>query len=925
MRKIIIAISLLLACYTLAWAQEKSLTHWEIKNSSEVEASDKEVSETSYVSHNWYKTTVPSTVLNALVKNGVYPDPRVGMNNYLIPDVSDEFNQKMGLSKYNYLKNGRNPWQDPYWYRTVVDVPRSYKGKRLWLKLYGINYRADVWVNGRLVADKNSIYGMFRRFKLDITRYVVSGAHNCIALKIYQVDHPGIPTPGTQLKFFGPTRGHATDIFKDETLKMSGGWDCAPVVHDRNMGVYQKVAIEATGDALLENPFVVTTLPNGDTSLADVKVRVDVRNVSDKAIDGKLRVSINLQNQVQFPSYTKMMEGHMRPITLSQSVSLAPQSHKVIEFSSADYPQLRIQKPYLWYPNGYGQQYLHHLKLQLLAKGRISDEKELDFGLREVKKELKYIGKEAGLVYYVNGRKVFCKGGWIQPDMLLDDSEKRIYDQMRLIADANVNLIGSEDMPSPDDTWLESCDKYGIMVWHVFLQCWRMYPGTDTEHYPLDHDLAVRDVEDIVLRYRNHPSIISWFGVNEVVPDEQLYRAMKQKVNQLDTTRPYIPTTSISWDVEKQTPYMLEDTPTGTTDDGAPDYGWAPSNYFFDKVREVHLQMFRNELGMPSMPLYSSLKKFIPTVADHKDIDKPYFPLDSIWAEHGAWDVDNYCYRAYDNAIRNMFGDPKDAEQYSQWAQYLNADGYRAMFEAANHRMWDITSGVMIWKLNSCWPDVGWQIYDWYLNPNAAYYFAKKAMEPIHVQLNANDFKLSVVNATLNPLQNVELSAKVIDKNLNVVWQYATKLDTVEGNSYKEMVSVPQQGMYTDPYFVKLELKDAKGKLLSDNLYWFYSQHIDLVGLTTFKSPLLKTDVSVVKKGGEYVCDIQLENNTQQLSFFNQLALLDEKGNELHPVFWSDNFVTLFPGEKKQIRAYVAVCDVGVGIPQLQINNYGPK
>ena len=452
-----------------------------------------------------------------------------------------------------------------------------------------------------------------------------------------------------------------------------------------------------------------------------------------------------------------------------------------------------------------------------------------------------------------------------------------------------------------------------------------MYPGTDTEHYPLDHDLAVRGVEDIVLRYRNHPSIISWFGVNEVVPDEQLYRAMKQKVKQLDTTRPYIPTTSISWDVEKQTPYMLEDMPTGTTDDGAPDYGWAPSNYFFDKVREVHLQMFRNELGMPSMPLYASLKKFIPTTADHKDIDKPYFPLDSIWAEHGAWDVDNYCYRAYDNAIRTMFGDPKDAEQYSQWAQYLNADGYRAMFEAANHRMWDITSGVMIWKLNSCWPDVGWQIYDWYLNPNAAYYFVKKAMEPIHVQLNANDFKLSVVNATLNPLKNVELTAKVVDKNLNVVWQYATKIDSVEANSYKEMVAVPQQGMYTDPYFVKLELKDAEGKLLSDNLYWFYSQHIDLVGLTAFKSPQLKTGISVTKKDGEYICDIQLENNTQQLSFFNQLALLDEKGNELHPVFWSDNFVTLFPGEKKQIRAYVATCDAGVATPQLQINNYGAK
>ena len=147
------------------------------------------------------------------------------------------------------------------------------------------------------------------------------------------------------------------------------------------------------------------------------------------------------------------------------------------------------------------------------------------------------------------------------------------------------------------------------------------------------------------------------------------------------------------------TPYLKEDLPTGTTDDGAPDYNWAPSSYFFDKVREVHLQMFRNELGMPSMPTYNSLRKFIPTAESTANVNSPIFPLDSIWAEHGAWDVSNYCYRSYDNAIRTMFGDPKTAKEYADNAQFLNADGYRAMFEAANHRMWDITSGVMIWKI----------------------------------------------------------------------------------------------------------------------------------------------------------------------------------------------------------------------------------
>ena len=135
-------------------------------------------------------------------------------------------------------------------------------------------------------------------------------------------------------------------------------------------------------------------------------------------------------------------------------------------------------------------------------------------------------------------------------------------------------------------------------------------------------------------------------------------------------------------------------------------HNWAPSSYFFDKVREVYLQMFRNELGMPSVPMYNSLRKFIPTAESTANVNSPIFPLDSIWAEHGAWDVSNYCYRSYDNAIRTMFGDPKTAKEYADNAQFLSADGYRAMFEAANHRMWDITSGVMIWKINSCWREL---------------------------------------------------------------------------------------------------------------------------------------------------------------------------------------------------------------------------
>mgnify|MGYP000854370517 CR=1 FL=1 len=160
---------------------------------------------------------------------------------------------------------------------------------------------------------------------------------------------------------------------------------------------------------------------------------------------------------------------------------------------------------------------------------------------------------------------------------------------------------------------------------------------------------------------------------------------------------------------------------------------WFEHVFEFDKVEEVYLQMFRNELGMPSVPVYESLKKFIPTIDKPLDRRNPIYPLDSIWAEHGAWDTNNFCYRAYDNAIRTFYSDPVSSEDYAYKGQLVSSEGYRAMFEAANHRMWDITTGIMIWKLNSCWPDVCWQIYDWYLSPNASYYFSKKAMEPIHI------------------------------------------------------------------------------------------------------------------------------------------------------------------------------------------------
>jgi hypothetical protein len=246
----------------------------------------------------------------------------------------------------------------------------------------------------------------------------------------------------------------------------------------------------------------------------------------------------------------------------------------------------------------------------------------------------------------------------------------------------------------------------------------------------------------------------------------------------LDTTRPFLVSSNIDWDVDKLTPYVKPDLPLGMTDNGEPDYTWYPHEFYYDMVLKVKDEMFKNELGVPSIPTLSSMKKFIFDLG--KGERNAIYPLDKNWAHHGAWDDfggNQYAFKAYDNAIRKRYGTPTSAEDYIRKAQYVNAGSYRAMYEAANHRMWDITQGVMLWKLNSTWPSVLWQLYDWFLNPNAAYYYTKKALEPLHIQLNENNYTVSIINTHHKQHNNLTAHVKVLDFNLNVKWEKEEKFD----------------------------------------------------------------------------------------------------------------------------------------------------
>jgi beta-galactosidase/beta-glucuronidase len=920
---LVFAVTILSSCSVKEQNKEMRLLlsgEWFIKSSILIKEGGEVISTDKFIPEKWYPAKVPTTVLNALIQDGVYPDPWIGLNNFKIPDVSDEFNQKYGLAKYSYIDGITNPWKDPYWFRKDFILPQSYKGKKLWLNFDGINYRADVWLNGNKIAGEKEMVGMFLRFRYDITKYALVNKMNFLAVKIYQVDHPGLPSSGVQFEVFGKTRGHAIDIFKDETLKFSGGWDCAPVIRDRNMGIYQDVYITASGPVSIENPFIETDLPLPDTTEADLRIMAELRNSSGSEITGLLKLKISLIDTVKFPTYYKIMGGGMQDLVVTKQVKLPGDQTVSVSLSASDFPELSIKNPYLWWPNGYGKQYLHNLEMTFSIDGTTSDQVNTMFGIREVTNVLKKVGDDYGRVFYINGQRVFCRGGWIQPDALLDYSEKRIYDEARLLAKANVNMVANEDAPSPPDIVLDSYDKYGLMYWETFYQCYRMYPGdTLTQNNPLDHELALREAQDIIKRYRNHPSLVIWCASNEVVVAEDLYTGLRKNVFNLDGTRPLLAASSTSWDIDKLTPYIKEDLPLGTTDDGDPDYNWNPEHFYFDKILEVNKQAFRNELGVASVPVYSSLKKFIPRFS--KDTEGSYFPLDSTWAEHGAWDDNNYAFRGYDNAIRTLYGKPKSVEDYAQKAQFVNANSYRAMFEAANHRMWDITSGVMLWKLNDCWPSVLWQLYDWYQCQNAAYYYSQKALEPIHIQLNANKPVVSVINRRHIALDSVAVDVSIVDFNLKTVWKKTESLN-ISADRYMELFEIPHGLKLTPVYFVKLELRKKDGTVISENVYWLSTgAKPDYSCLSSLEPVPLDMTANLKTDGKENRITVKLTNNTGKLSFFNRLVITrGEGGEEVLPTFWDSNFIILFPGEEKTVKAIIETEDLHGEDPYFSID-----
>jgi hypothetical protein len=864
--------------------KQVKLSRFELQSSALITSKGEEISTIDYKSKvYWFPVKVPCTVLTGLVANNVYPDPYSGLNNMLIPDASDEFNKKYNLEQFSHLPNQPNPWKMPYWYRTVFNIPDADKDRHFQLIFKGINYRAAVWVNGHQISDSTQMAGMFAEYSLDISKVIRAGAENVLAVRIYPLDYPGLPST-EQLKAFGdfyPNGGPTGDIGKNVTMLCSIGWDWIPPVRDRNMGIWLPVYLRTTGGVTISDPKLVTNLPNlPDTALAKISLNLKLLNHNQTDENGKLTVTIAPYN----------FKG--KPVIFSKNVSVPKNDQAIIDLNVDNTKELTIANPMIWWPNGYGKPNLYRIRLQYANNMGASDDTSFMFGIRTVATKAVDVNGTWRRDFFVNGNRVQLTGGAWVPDMMLNRDSTRYDYEMHLCRNANINLVRIwGGGVTPCDEFFEAADRYGLLVWSDF------WITGDTQgefkgspDWPLEGNVFIKNVASTILRIRNHPSLLVWTGGNEGHARKELYDVMRGSIITLDGTRPYIPSSSgfaklpAGWDGS-----WPDNKPTGVYSGGP--YTWQDPLVYYKKAIAGRDWVFKDETGLPSQPPYNIMSKIIPDLVC--DTTLP-FPLNNTWGYHDAC-TGNGKWNLYYKEMVKRYGEPRSMEDFCNKMQFMNAIGYQGIFEAAGHKLNDI-GGVMLWKLNASFPSVVWQVYDWFLQPNAGYYFMQNGCEPVHIQLNLSDFKVLVINRTYKQAAGLIAQVDLFNLDSKLLF-HDEKVITLSATDVKEATSLSSlltgaQGIN----FVVLSLKSSSGKIISHNVYWL-SASGDYKSLNELQTTVVETKIlGTVKGKSENSWTIQITNNTDKLAFFIRPQLVSA-GEEVLPSYWSESYFTLAPSE----------------------------
>jgi exo-1,4-beta-D-glucosaminidase len=826
----------------------------------------------------------------------------------LIPDASDEFNKKYNLEQFSHLPNNPNPWKKPYWYRTTFNIPSGDKGRCFQLIFKGINYRAEVWINGKQIADSTQMAGMFAEYSLDVSTQIKTGSSNALAVKIFPLDYPGLPAT-EQLKALGDffeNGGPTGDIGKNVTMLCSVGWDWIPPVRDRNIGIWLPVYLRTSGAITIADPKLVTSLPIlPDTSLAKLSLSLNLLGHNQSEGSGKLSVTISPEN----------FNG--RSVQFSKNVSVVKNGPTLIDLNADNTKELNISNPVLWWPNGYGKPNLYRMRLQYSDKSGLSDDTTFVFGIRTVGTKAVDVNGSYRRDFYVNERRIHLTGGAWVPDMMLNRDSIRYDYEMHLCRNSNINLVRIwGGGVTPCDEFFDAADRYGLLVWSDF------WITGDTQgefkgspNWPIEGSIFNKNVKSTILRIRNHPSLLVWTGGNEGHARKELYDVMRESIISLDGTRPYIPSSSgfaklpSGWNGA-----WPDNLPSGVYSGGP--YTWQDPLVYYKKAIAARDWVFKDETGLPSQPPYNIMSKIIPDLVWDNKLP---FPLNNTWGYHDAA-TGNGRYDLYYKEMVRRYGEPVSMESFCNKMQLMNAVGYQGIFEAAGHKLNDI-GGVMLWKINAAFPSLVWQVYDWFLMPNAGYYFMQNACEPIHIQLNPSDFKVLALNRTYNKANNITARIELYGLDSRLLFHEEKNIG-LSASDVKEVTSLSAVlSEAKGVNFVVLNLYDNKGRAISHNVYWLSKdgdyKPMNLMNKTSVEAKVL----SFEKSKSEKRWTIQVTNSSDKIAFFIRPQLLLD-GEEVLPTFWTASYFTLAPSETASVSVSCPIIKLIGKNPEIKISGW---
>ncbi len=664
-------------------------------------------------------------------------------------------------------------------------------------------------------------------------------------------------TPGSckQKTYESPGPNGGAPGADNATMHASIGWDWIPTIRGRNTGIWGDVFITTTGAVTVDDPLVTSIVP--DASRADVTLSVNLENHSAQPVSGTLRGSLGTH-------------------TFAQKITLAASARQNVAIAP-----IRLDHPELWWPVGYGEPKLHDAELSFeTTNGQRSDRRTFKAGIRQM------TATETGgnLRLFINGRRFIARGGnWGFAESMLRYRGREYDASIRYHREMNFTMIRNWVGQIPDDAFYEACDRHGIVVWQDF---WLANPWDGP--IPNDNELFLANARDLVRRIRSHASIGLYCGRNEGFPPPVLEAGIRKLLGELHPDIHYIGS-SADGVVSGHGPYRALPTIT----------------YFKHADPQLH-----SEIGMPNIPSIESVRLMMPERA--------------LWPQALDWGLHDFSYTGAQGAatfiatIANDYGGAHTAEEWIALAQFVNYEGYRAIFEAGSkYRM-----GILLWMSHPCWPSFVWQTYDFYLEPTAAYFACKKASEPLHIQWNRLTGFVEVVN--LSAGQQDGLTAKLELFNLDGTRQATAQasLDSPEDSVNPCLKIAYPEAALSPVHLLRLTLTRGD-QVLSSNIYLRGKQEGNYRAIRDLAKAQVTASTTATRAGDVWHLATDLHNpGTIPALMIRLKAVREIAGDRILPVLYEDNYVTLMPGERRTIKTELRHADTRGQSPKINVSGF---